>query len=93
MTKNTERERILGTVKELDVVLRPKGQKRVGEPAALKLRTRVGARNVEEWFAVAKPLKSRIRDLAEVPDELIGHTFEFGLSETGAIVRISRIST
>ncbi|WKW12713.1 hypothetical protein Strain138_002020 [Pseudogemmatithrix spongiicola] len=90
--KKATRERIVGSVKEVDVVRQPHGAKRIGEPVALKVRTRAEGRVQAEWFAVGKKLKSRVRDLASVPEQLVGHTFEFSLNEAGEIVELSRIS-
>jgi hypothetical protein len=86
------REVIVGSVREVDVMLSPRGQALVGLPVSLRLRTRAGERVVEDWFAVGKALKRRVRELAAVPDELVGHTFEFVLNESGEIVEMSRIS-
>jgi hypothetical protein len=92
VAKKRERERIVGSVKEVDVVLRPSGQRRVGQPVALRIRTRVDSRVQEDWYAVAKTLKNRVRELAAVPEELVGHTFEFVLNDSGEVVELSRIS-
>lgn len=92
MRKKGVRERIVGSVKQVDVVLKPSGQRRTGQPVALRIRTRSEGRIKEEWFAVAKVLKGRVRELAAVPEELVGHTFEFILNESGEILEMSRIS-
>lgn len=90
--KKATLERIVGSVKEVDVVRQPHGAKRVGEPVALKIRTRADGRVLEDWFSVGKKLKGRVRELASVPEELVGHTFELSLNESGEIVEMLRIS-
>lgn len=90
--KKAPLERILGSVKEMDVVLRPSGEKRIGQPVSLKLRTRANGRVNEEWYSVSKALKPRVRQLAAVPEEIVGHTFEFLLNASGEIVEMLRVS-
>lgn len=86
-------ERLIGTIKAVDVVQQPRGMKHVGEPVALRIRTRIGSATSDDWYAVARQLKPRVRDLAEVSDELVGHTFEFALSDSGEVVSLTRISS
>jgi len=90
--KKASLERILGSVKEIDVVFRPSGEKRIGQPVSLKLRTRAGGRVNEDGYSVSKALKPRVRQLAAVPEELVGHTFEFLLNASGEIVEMFRVS-
>lgn len=93
MPRKRPAERLVGTIKAVDIVEQPRGRKRIGEPVAIQIRARTAEGITEDWYAVAKTLKPRVRELSQVPNELIRHTFEFALGDTGEIISMTRIST
>lgn len=79
---------VVGTVHALD--LPPRGDR--AKAVSLRIRRHVDNRVSEEWMAVAKPLKARVRELAQVPEALVGQTFEFTVDEAGRVTALRRLS-